>query len=264
MLIKKSVSAFYLSALIGVACGGKRATTGAGGSGGSAGGPGGTSGKAMAPQASPVRQAAPQAPPALVVTAARPAALPATPILSSLNTISYDRIDHRSEQQPRHRPDRLVNQSLRLGDRPNICGTDHRTRSGGLQFQQRPHVRLQAARPPIPRAKGPPSSACLRWQARRMLGRKPLSHCAVGELAGMQLFEHVRRRHHCCHRLFCRHRSTGGADRVCQLSLWPPTTSRSHGGSAYVACRQWSASCLVRLDRCWCDQPCHPRQPEQQ
>ena len=46
MLLKKSVSTFYLAALIGVACGGSNATTGAGGSGGSAGGSGGASGKA--------------------------------------------------------------------------------------------------------------------------------------------------------------------------------------------------------------------------
>ena len=45
MLLKKSVSTFYLSALIGVACGGSN-NTGAGGHGGSAGGSAGTTGVA--------------------------------------------------------------------------------------------------------------------------------------------------------------------------------------------------------------------------
>ena len=46
MRLKKSVSTFYLSALIGIACGGSTPATGAGGKGGSAGVSGGTSGKA--------------------------------------------------------------------------------------------------------------------------------------------------------------------------------------------------------------------------
>ncbi len=49
MRLKTSVSTFYLSALIGVACGGSNATTGAGGHGGSAGGSGGTTGTAGGP-----------------------------------------------------------------------------------------------------------------------------------------------------------------------------------------------------------------------
>ncbi len=46
MLFKKSVSTFYLSALICVACGGSNGSPGSGGSGGSAGGSKGTGGKA--------------------------------------------------------------------------------------------------------------------------------------------------------------------------------------------------------------------------
>ncbi len=46
MLLKKAVSTFYLSAVIAVGCGGSNATTGSGGGGGSVGGLGGTGGKA--------------------------------------------------------------------------------------------------------------------------------------------------------------------------------------------------------------------------
>jgi hypothetical protein len=72
MPFKKSVSTFYLSALIGVACGGSNATTGSGGSGGAAGGAGGTAGVTGTAG----------------TTAAGGTGSPTTPILGSLNTIT--------------------------------------------------------------------------------------------------------------------------------------------------------------------------------
>jgi hypothetical protein len=80
MRLKTSVSTFYLSALIGLACGGSNANTGSGGSGGSAGSSAGISGGAGGTAGAPGTAGS--------TGAGGNGGFPTTPILSSLNTIA--------------------------------------------------------------------------------------------------------------------------------------------------------------------------------
>jgi hypothetical protein len=75
MLLKKLVSTFYFSALIGIGCGGSSTTTGAGGRGGSAGSSGGTPGTAGSTTGTGG-------------SGGSAGGSPTTPILSSLSTIA--------------------------------------------------------------------------------------------------------------------------------------------------------------------------------
>jgi hypothetical protein len=88
MLLKKSVSTFYLSALIGVACGSSTQTTGLGGSGGSVGGSGGVSGRAGGAAGTTGTAVGTAGAGGAGGNPGSAGGSPTTPILSSLNTIT--------------------------------------------------------------------------------------------------------------------------------------------------------------------------------